>query len=269
MQRSAFKQHSHHPRVKSAVAISAFVGVASVAGLVVSPAAKAADGFTCNFDVGGMITTSPSTAGSPYGCKNTTTMSQLPSGSTYEMQVDDKLYKISDTPIAFTGMSATSAGTLAFHMPSASFYTAEVVFLGSTGAGLNGPSVGSFTYEITITDPTQYFDKAWLDSVVNVPGMPDPITMTKTIKFLDISAADWTVGTSSNGGSTGMLDFPQNSKHIQVTDSWNVPTSTAQLRSGVNTFTQDVPGPLPVLGAGAAFGFSRKLRSRVRLARGV
>jgi len=32
-----------------------------------------------------------------------------------------------------------------------------------------------------------------------------------------------------------------------------------------NTFTQQpVPGPLPILGAGAAFGFSRKLRSRIK-----
>ncbi len=29
------------------------------------------------------------------------------------------------------------------------------------------------------------------------------------------------------------------------------------------------PGPLPVLGAGAAFGFSRKLRSRIKAARAV
>jgi hypothetical protein len=34
-----------------------------------------------------------------------------------------------------------------------------------------------------------------------------------------------------------------------------------------NTF--QTPGPLPVLGAGAAFGFSRKLRSRIKAARAV
>jgi hypothetical protein len=30
--------------------------------------------------------------------------------------------------------------------------------------------------------------------------------------------------------------------------------------------TSSVPGPLPILGAGAAFGFSRKLRSRIKAA---
>lgn len=33
-----------------------------------------------------------------------------------------------------------------------------------------------------------------------------------------------------------------------------------------NRLTQEVPGPLPLLGAGAAFGFSRKLRRRTRQA---
>jgi hypothetical protein len=33
-----------------------------------------------------------------------------------------------------------------------------------------------------------------------------------------------------------------------------------------NHFRQ-TPGPLPILGAGAAFGFSRKLRSRIKGAR--
>jgi hypothetical protein len=32
-------------------------------------------------------------------------------------------------------------------------------------------------------------------------------------------------------------------------------------------YTPPAPGPLPVLGAGAAFGFSRKLRKRIKLAR--
>ena len=36
--------------------------------------------------------------------------------------------------------------------------------------------------------------------------------------------------------------------------------------SGAETvaFTTGVPGPLPLIGAGMAFGFSRKLRARLR-----
>jgi hypothetical protein len=34
-----------------------------------------------------------------------------------------------------------------------------------------------------------------------------------------------------------------------------------------NIFRQEVPGPLPLLGAGTAFGFSRKLRRRLQASR--
>jgi hypothetical protein len=36
---------------------------------------------------------------------------------------------------------------------------------------------------------------------------------------------------------------------------------------GINNDFRNVPGPLPILGAGAAFGFSRKLRSRIKASR--
>ena len=42
-------------------------------------------------------------------------------------------------------------------------------------------------------------------------------------------------------------------------------SGTAQLTSILDSYqTQPVPGPLPLLGAGAAFGFSRKLRGRIK-----
>jgi hypothetical protein len=51
---------------------------------------------------------------------------------------------------------------------------------------------------------------------------------------------------------------------IWVKDSWNV-TGAAEVDNITNTF--QTPGPLPILGAGAAFGFSRKLRGRIKAAR--
>lgn len=50
---------------------------------------------------------------------------------------------------------------------------------------------------------------------------------------------------------------------IYVKDTYTVKPG-GQLDNFTNTF---VPGPLPILGAGAAFGFSRKLRSRIKAAR--
>jgi hypothetical protein len=51
---------------------------------------------------------------------------------------------------------------------------------------------------------------------------------------------------------------------VKVTNTYT-PNSGA-IDNVENTF-RNVPGPLPILGAGAAFGFSRKLRSRIKASR--
>jgi hypothetical protein len=51
---------------------------------------------------------------------------------------------------------------------------------------------------------------------------------------------------------------------IYVRDTYSV-NANGVLDTVTNTF--QTPGPLPILGAGAAFGFSRKLRSRIKAAR--
>jgi hypothetical protein len=51
---------------------------------------------------------------------------------------------------------------------------------------------------------------------------------------------------------------------IWVRDSWTI-SGNAEVDNITNTF--QTPGPLPILGAGAAFGFSRKLRGRIKAAR--
>jgi len=53
---------------------------------------------------------------------------------------------------------------------------------------------------------------------------------------------------------------------IYIRDTFNNPVSG---ESNIDNVTNTVrtPGPLPILGAGAAFGFSRKLRGRIKAAR--
>jgi len=56
---------------------------------------------------------------------------------------------------------------------------------------------------------------------------------------------------------------PVNGSVLKVQNIWDVKTGSV-LNSFGDTYTQDaVPGPLPLLGAGIAFGFSRKLRRRI------
>ena len=54
---------------------------------------------------------------------------------------------------------------------------------------------------------------------------------------------------------------------LTVENLWDVPQGDV-LDSFKDTYTQEpVPGPLPLLGAGMGFAFSRRLRSRIRSAR--
>jgi hypothetical protein len=77
---------------------------------------------------------------------------------------------------------------------------------------------------------------------------------------------------TSTDGSAQSHDFAFNAyKDLFVRDTY-APGLNGSLTTLNNSFTQGdssrdrdkVPGPLPLLGAGAAFGFSRKLRSRIK-----
>lgn len=61
------------------------------------------------------------------------------------------------------------------------------------------------------------------------------------------------------------LSNPMNYPKLWIHDTWS--TATIGLDNIVNIYK--TPGPLPILGAGAAFGFTRKLRGRIRASRGA
>ena len=75
----------------------------------------------------------------------------------------------------------------------------------------------------------------------------------------------------SPDGSAGALLYAASTRDITRVEISATGTSSqgfaiAQLRYGAGTTS--VPGPLPILGVAAAFGFSRKLRKRIKLHRG-
>jgi hypothetical protein len=115
-----------------------------------------------------------------------------------------------------------------------------------------GPYTGQFDYQISVLDPNYEFATAELDSIVS--GVPVGTTVTKKIfGFADIVSTD---GSNETG-------VPVNGKLLAVQNIWDVKAGSV-LNSFGDTYTQNkVPGPLPLLGAGIAFGFSRKLRRRI------
>jgi hypothetical protein len=93
-------------------------------------------------------------------------------------------------------------------------------------------------------------------------------TFTKTLETITPGSI---TGTSSSSGSTGnLISFspgevgPIYFKSVVDVTAGKVDVLTdslTQLKGG-----DEVPGPLPIIGAGAAFGFSRRLRKRIKLA---
>jgi hypothetical protein len=124
-----------------------------------------------------------------------------------------------------------------------------------------GPTGGVTEYKlVSFSGP---FIAVLLDSDFDLP----PGTITKTL-WAD-AAYTIPIATSSpivsiNGTPTPLIDIIGNPLTIYVRDSYNVGAG-GQLDNHTNTFM--TPGPLPILGAGAVFGFSRKLRGRIKAAR--
>jgi hypothetical protein len=128
-----------------------------------------------------------------------------------------------------------------------------------------GLTATKFNYSVAIlpASPTPFL-KSWQtdtagaispnDYTVGVnwtnDGLASPITLTFA-------------GPPINGNSSsGLQNFDAN---VNMSTTTHAITNGATVTAITDTITQQVPGPLPILGAGAAFGFSRQLRRRVQL----
>ncbi len=120
----------------------------------------------------------------------------------------------------------------------------------------------SFSYDVMIIG-TDTFKDVGSDSDTNViPGSTS--TSSQTITGITLPQV------SFNGSGVPMEDFsPTNLQMINVSIG-TATTGGATFNNFSTKFfqrsapTQRVPGPLPLLGIGAAFGFSRKLRNRIK-----
>lgn len=111
--------------------------------------------------------------------------------------------------------------------------------------------------------------KVWFDEVSLAFGGIAGVG-TKVEKFVYATEADFNANTNSiayllnTTGANIRTPLPNMYSHLWIRDV--VTPGTGAIDNVINDF-RDVPGPLPVLGAGAAFGFSRKLRGRIKAAR--
>jgi hypothetical protein len=135
---------------------------------------------------------------------------------------------------------------------------------------LMAPGMGEFEYQIEI-DST--FDMAFDEVGLAIIGPPIGSAMFKASKAIDVMTPKILNVNEMKESAIGSIGG--NVKLITVKDTYMV--SMGSINSIQNSFSQKpvfgdpeaVPGPLPLLGAGAAFGFSRRLRTRVLATRGA
>ena len=155
------------------------------------------------------------------------------------------------------------SGTCTISSPVANspyFVTMDVKF----DPELVGATGGTYSYSLTSVDGHPFI-AGLIDSDLDLGTG----TVRKEVFAVDESGNPTGVAIfdqiSTNGSSSGLIPFGNQSlTEIYVRDTYTI-DANSQLDNFTNTF--QTPGPLPILGAGAAFGFSRKLRGRIKAAR--
>jgi hypothetical protein len=178
----------------------------------------------------------------------------------FSCEIGDKQYS------AFNGFGGFAAATSGFTFTQMG---ASHTF---QGTGLNAP-VGTYSYGFTVALFNPPAGQAFKSFVTDASGSDTGGSFNYN-KTLASDAPDTGDSMSSAPGSAGnIVDFTTPYPDGQVAPV--VFAATINVTQGVLTGTTDsvnqqlngtseVPGPLPLLGAGAAFGFSRRLRSRIK-----
>jgi hypothetical protein len=127
---------------------------------------------------------------------------------------------------------------------------------------------GNLRYKIAITDPSKFFDQVRLANQGDITN--GEYTITKTFWNSDYTVQVISDVLKNPASPAGISLASLGLQTLYVQDEWNVePGANGSINSLQNSFgqTHDVPGPLPLVGIGAAFGLSRRIRSRIKGAR--
>jgi hypothetical protein len=157
-------------------------------------------------------------------------------------------------------------GSFTFNMAAPALFTANLNF----NPGYTNTTPTTFQYTLTSNNGMP-FVRAGLTSQMQA-GLEGG-AFTKKVCTTGFGTGTCTTFTTTDTGSTGALSTLLGTPGltIWVEDTYSTTVPGAQITGMSNSFTTmkngtEVPGPLPLLGAGAAFGFSRKLRNRMKLA---
>ena len=169
---------------------------------------------------------------------------------------------IGDKTVTFSTLPTVGQGTITFLNSVQDFFALKTNFQDSA---LLAPASGLLEYDISITSGLQNFKGVQLsvdafgkttteESELSSPSRFVTLTSTNSLSPIPNSSLFETVN------FTGLTTLKVKATYDLV--------NPASLSSFTSTFEQTAipkaPAPLPLLGAGMALGFSRKLRSRIK-----
>ena len=200
--------------------------------------AQAATSGTCYFDAFGGVLPGDSCTG-------------------YAIQLDDKLFTVKTAPTFGVGKVAFETSPPLPIKPD--LWQVNIDWF---GAGLRGPIAGMFEYSVEIPSGGSQFASIGLSTGGDYNEASADSVINKTAyQGLDGSGPVIDTVTSINGGLSYSNSIGGN--QIFIRDTWNV-VEGATIDNLSNYITQAVPGPLPLAAVAAAFGWSRRLRRRVK-----
>lgn len=129
------------------------------------------------------------------------------------------------------------------------------------------PGTYTLTYNVDITDTNNVF-KELRTSATSSGTDPSPVWQKSLAAVPPTTPSPLIATATSPGGASVIGIFPDDVKTAPFTSTLTVTAnSVTQIQDTLTQkpHTSSVPGPLPLLGAGAAFGFSRKLRRRIKV----
>lgn len=166
---------------------------------------------------------------------------------------------------AFTGFPTLVQTGFNWLRNSATQYTL-VTMLDSDSTPIQQGIAGSFKYSITLTDPTRYWN-AYNTDFQGESVTPVGTRTTSLQGNNGTTIASYTNPTNSTNATA--LMFVGQPITTPLVSSWigqpqnNIFQKSDQFTLLTQVSLPPVPGPLPILGGGIAFVYSRRLRSRI------
>jgi hypothetical protein len=231
-----FRINQHTTKLSKALLTAGLLGGAAVATLGAGSAQAAwgpfLNGYTCTF------------GGLPLCERGVTTEKSVPNPPGNDIFPSDKKLTLIDWG------SIDNGSTIEFTYQATDSHPWHV----DVDLFVNDTDGGFLSYRLDITDPRYRFDSAALMGMLqsNNPSVNKKIftslanLTTGTGPICDITIGPSSVQTCNISG-----------QQIWVKDTW---ANGQGVDNFANDFSQEVPAPLPILGAGAAFGSIRKLR---------